>query len=797
MSPQPGGAASSITDTWLASVALFLATNAVGYYACYTHHLHETSDDDKTKRRKLSSVLEEEEEENEQDDDESNGSDSVFYFHRRLEHRLSFPKYPETQPALGNDRPREEEVARRSASFDSTGPPTDQTPNRSTNHTVASQYSINCYPRNSNWKHFECFDPSSNDNKSNQQQQPQQRESQEPNPLLPNSVEETVKKGNMVLTKESSTSGSAIYMSLEGERVAKRKDEKIQHNPRGSSSQSIPTSEDESYQCTSTDDDEDEDSTGARESHNLFAWVGGQKLSSNRRRNNKYQKSKLKQKAPSLPIILSERNMLLSTTSSSDTMDLHEDHDVNAPSGSMTPLFVSQPSSLQGSVTDAGDDDDDDENSELLYAGDESDHGHSRNLVIHSAPASIAPTPDTSRHRDNNEEKDATESSPDNPDVRKSVAFFGRSLSSFLGGNNNASTDEKDATNHDNTAVKLPPPPNRKRLTARSTSAPLMRSDSTHTASSARARANYNARIMPNKLILVRHGQSMGNLDETLYSRTADNSIPLTELGWLQAREAGKQLRRVLKGSSDVHFIVSPYVRTVETFHGIAAAWLDPNDEEFKRIKDPVLRRKAWYSRLVDLGLSWAEDPRIREQDFGNLQDPAKVKQYKKERNTFGAFYYRFAHGESAADVFDRISTFLDSLWRSFDVHPARNFVLITHGISIRVLLARYFRYTIDQFHLLSNPRNCEMIVMKHDGNGRLEMAGRHELETIPQSSTSRSPEGDKSTNITSGKDETVHKKDGCDVMLRYKYHKRLRVLPPEFVRKVKIRICYEEDATA
>lgn len=28
----------------------------------------------------------------------------------------------------------------------------------------------------------------------------------------------------------------------------------------------------------------------------------------------------------------------------------------------------------------------------------------------------------------------------------------------------------------------------------------------------------------------------------------------------------------------------------------------------------------------------------------------------------------------------------------------------MTHGISIRVILARYFRYTIDQFHLLANP---------------------------------------------------------------------------------------------
>ena len=43
------------------------------------------------------------------------------------------------------------------------------------------------------------------------------------------------------------------------------------------------------------------------------------------------------------------------------------------------------------------------------------------------------------------------------------------------------------------------------------------------------------------------------------------------------------------------------------------------------------------------------------------------MKQMKEERHGFGSFYYRFAHGESASDVFDRVTTFLDSLYRSFE----------------------------------------------------------------------------------------------------------------------------------
>ena len=99
----------------------------------------------------------------------------------------------------------------------------------------------------------------------------------------------------------------------------------------------------------------------------------------------------------------------------------------------------------------------------------------------------------------------------------------------------------------------------------------------------------------------------------------------------------------------------------------------------------------------------------------------------------------------------------------------SRNYVLVTHGISIRVLLARYFRYTIDQFNILANPTNCEMVVLGHDGDGNLELEGRSALALEQEPSSNRKK------------------------VIGYKFHKRLRILPKCWIHRVPIRISPDE----
>ena len=47
--------------------------------------------------------------------------------------------------------------------------------------------------------------------------------------------------------------------------------------------------------------------------------------------------------------------------------------------------------------------------------------------------------------------------------------------------------------------------------------------------------SSHNVEFRPKRIILLRHGQSLGNVDESAYVTTADWRIPLTDLGKDQA----------------------------------------------------------------------------------------------------------------------------------------------------------------------------------------------------------------------------------------------------------------------
>ncbi|KUJ68609.1 phosphoglycerate mutase [Streptomyces albus subsp. albus] len=200
----------------------------------------------------------------------------------------------------------------------------------------------------------------------------------------------------------------------------------------------------------------------------------------------------------------------------------------------------------------------------------------------------------------------------------------------------------------------------------------------------------------PRRIVLIRHGESEGNVDDTVYEREPDHALRLTALGRQQAQEAGVRLREMF-GQEQVSVYVSPYRRTHETLRLLGL--------------DPALTRVR-------------EEPRLREQDWGNWQDREDVRRQKAYRDAYGHFFYRFAQGESGADVYDRVGAFLESLWRSFEdpAHPP-NVLLVTHGLTMRLFCMRWLHWSVAEFESLSNPGNGESraLILGPDGRYRLD----------------------------------------------------------------------------
>lgn len=196
----------------------------------------------------------------------------------------------------------------------------------------------------------------------------------------------------------------------------------------------------------------------------------------------------------------------------------------------------------------------------------------------------------------------------------------------------------------------------------------------------------------PQRIVLVRHGESEGNADDTVYEREPDHALRLTETGLRQARETGEGLREQF-GEERVSVYISPYRRTHETFRAFG---LDPARVRVR------------------------EEPRLREQDWGNWQDRDDVRLQKAYRDAYGHFFYRFAQGESGADVYDRVGAFLESLHRSFEEpdHP-ENVLLVTHGLTMRLFCMRWFHWSVAEFESLSNPGNGETRTLLLGENGR------------------------------------------------------------------------------
>ncbi|MDT4928833.1 MAG: 2,3-bisphosphoglycerate-dependent phosphoglycerate mutase [Pseudonocardiales bacterium] len=189
-------------------------------------------------------------------------------------------------------------------------------------------------------------------------------------------------------------------------------------------------------------------------------------------------------------------------------------------------------------------------------------------------------------------------------------------------------------------------------------------------------------------LILVRHGESLGNVAregaeavqaQVIDIEQRDPDVDLTRRGESQAAALGRWLADVSAETPIRSAWSSPYVRAVRTCEiAVEQAGLAINPHLDERLRDRELG-------ILDL-LTWG----------GVL---ARYPEEAERRRHLGKMYYRPPGGESWSDVALRLRSFLADRERTEDVERPGADLIVTHDAVI--LLMRYVLEELTERELL------------------------------------------------------------------------------------------------
>jgi broad specificity phosphatase PhoE len=217
-------------------------------------------------------------------------------------------------------------------------------------------------------------------------------------------------------------------------------------------------------------------------------------------------------------------------------------------------------------------------------------------------------------------------------------------------------------------------------------------------------------------LYLVRHGETEGNVDRSIYLTKADHAIRLTPNGIEQAKEVGVFLTNHLKARYETQTSGLGKFGFGKHRFGKIRVWYSPYYRP---------RETAYYS-LLSLAeafdpnsgiISYREDPFLFEQKaglFDGLNDeeyleafPGEAADYAKHVKFNGRTYARSSLGESRIDVVIRAKPFFGTILRDANVHNIRNAVIFCHGVTSRAINMGWMRYPPEWFDAERNPGNC------------------------------------------------------------------------------------------
>ena len=216
------------------------------------------------------------------------------------------------------------------------------------------------------------------------------------------------------------------------------------------------------------------------------------------------------------------------------------------------------------------------------------------------------------------------------------------------------------------------------------------------------------------RIFLVRHGLSEGNVDKTLYGKTFNSDIKLTERGKEDSRNAAKRITDLCK---ELHGLKQglydnyiPAIRNFDEIHMYFAMFHSPyaRAAETADIIDCEMNQRLRINQKES-------NPLIREREWGNLRHTVgQLPKYSEERDKLFHFFRRPEGGESFADTYQRALLF--DMWMTTHSRFDNN-IVVAHGEFNKVYMMYLLGWTIEEFEKYKSPKNGEVFLIE---NGRL-----------------------------------------------------------------------------
>jgi 2,3-bisphosphoglycerate-dependent phosphoglycerate mutase len=232
----------------------------------------------------------------------------------------------------------------------------------------------------------------------------------------------------------------------------------------------------------------------------------------------------------------------------------------------------------------------------------------------------------------------------------------------------------------------------------------------------------------PIRIYLIRHAESVANLDQRLNELLPDHGISLSPEGRRQAEETGGILRSILLESPSVReareagrpmppirMWRSPYLRARETSEGL-------------------LTGLGGFARDGGLILDICEKSQLREQEYGlfdGIPDddlpkafPREYALYKKAKDHGGRFWAPMPMGESPCDVAERVHAMFGTFHRDAERHDIHDIIVVSHGVTIRAFVYAWIGYDWEWYETQKNPGNCSIRLLENGEDRGLLFAG-------------------------------------------------------------------------